>query len=333
MLLKPIQPHDMEGRGHWIGASSFETRSVAGPRRLPTELRLEAATVVNYTTPLRQTSREALAKNRGRLLASLRAMGVEPRERDVFAFRMGSLRHALDEVARSADLRSPSWIVVDISCLTKIHAVALAEWLSEMLPLASESRIAIQYSNPASYGWGESSRRADQHFSEMLYAPLGRRVRRSDDGEELEALVILGHEGARLQYALASFHFVGGLRVTTRTAGPSDFEFRAKMFNRQFLSDSRSGILGVWDKLTVEQADTRLLAEEVTSYLARPGRSTQSRTVIFPLGPKSTTIQAVLTAIAIPEVDLWVGYPVPATYSSDYSAGVGETTIWECVLE
>ena len=328
MRLLSADPYAISGGVHWVGVSSFETRCLAGLLELK-EVHIAVATVWNYSTRLHSVATTRLTANRAHLTRTCERMSIPLSFHSVPAFRMSALRRA---VANAIDLctdRGLPNLVIDISCLTKIHAVALAEWLWERAAHTDSVRIFVQYTSPLQYGWQSSQHYGGQHFSELLFAPLGSRSPRSHVGRQLEGIALLGHEGARMRYALASFRFRRGLSILTQSLGDGDALKIAENENAMFLQESSTSEASVWEQATVERGDLERVASVVERF--RSIEDVPTRTVLFPLGPKPVVVQAALTSLESMEADVWVSYPVPANYSPSYSIGVGSSQVWEVV--
>lgn len=297
----------------WLGASSFEERAATSLLRLSARARIRRAVLLNYTADawqIQESSRRR-AKIVSRILDALPAdcFHDEPTvgPHGYYDFQAMAERY----VAES----DGSFLIFDISCMTKLHVIALAELLARN----SNKDYGIAYSLPDNYGGFGSGRKIG--WRRVIIAPLSESGRISNE-DRSRGLFLPGHEPERFIAALAAFEPPGGTVIIAETTNRPDFRavserLHLKVF-RSLLDQHK------WERALVNQADwTRvhgLVGREISL-----ASQWDAPIVLFPYGPKPLVFASALTLAREYPAGAWFAYPVPAFYDVNYSEGEGPT--------
>jgi hypothetical protein len=289
--------------------------------------------IATYDTLVRpiEAARKREHANEQRIVELLRRSGARWERRALFPYRMASGFQLFEHVIRRCEESECDTLIMDTTCFTKIHAVALAEWLMGREP-ASKVRLVVASTRPHQYGLQSHGwRRAE--YRDIVFAPVGETlesVARKDWRSLVDVIALVGHEGARLKMALSLIEVDQGLAVIPQPDNGSDAGVIGRLENADFLSDARAGRNGSWQLAEVERGEVELLHGLVTDFIKR---SRADRVVVVPLGPKPLIIQSMASALFAQRRRIWVSYPVPQSYNLTYSSGAGATDYFELLWD
>lgn len=246
-------------------------------------------------------------------MSGLRVTFVEV---DPYSYRAGQ-RAVADALAGLG----ASHVVLDVSCLTKIHAIALAA----PSVFAASLPWQIAYSMPETYGHLESSAGTGPGWRDVLVLPIGDSA---DVANETHArgIILAGHEGDRLVIALAETEPAGGVIITTNTERRPDLRKESERRNRKVTQllvgrgDERWSIEDI--ALKDPAALSRAVETEINKALAEA-----APVLLYPFGPKPFVALGAMQLAATPDLQGWFVYPIAVSYDVDYSYGVGNT-VW-----
>ncbi len=309
---------NLTGPLYWLGAASFEERCL-GSARVLAEFggSLEAGLIVDYATKIEPggAGQELRAKYRKALFDSLPA-----RDLPLQAYRFGPMIGALESIERSWGGNRATTLVVDATCFTKIHSVALGYWLATQRCVKD---VLVAYTRPIEYGTEVTNVQARGRWVETIVAPLGFDPQLTSG--ETTGLLLLGHEGSRLRLAVDALEPDGGLAIL---AGAEDSALtRISEWKNGWLlgQAAEDGI----DLETVDFFSAQAMRKSVSGVAAQ-ARAANARMVIYPFGPKPHVIAASFYAAVLAPRRSWISYPVPKSYSLTYTSGVG-LTYWASI--
>jgi hypothetical protein len=213
--------------------------------------------------------------------------------------------------------------VIDITCLTKVHALAIAYYISYV---ATTMPITLAYSLPEMYGSPSRNIWNKGEWRTVVVSRLDLDSTHQHVGSD--AIAVLGHEGDRMRLALNE---AGPARVVvfrTERGGADDNEILATgdMQNARLLGDIQRGLLPGWRIETISLGALDTLTQHVKS-AAQSARRDQHRLVLCPFGPKPVVVFTALAALEEFSEGVWMSYPVPVTYDVDYTTGY-DRTLW-----
>ena len=308
------------GPCEWLGALSFEERCTASISAVAAAGgHIARATLVDYPTiaypaerdlRLRDKHYDRIASWRGAdFIDSIHRVRYDP-------YALNSLSAEL----RAAETRAAgTCLFVDITCLTKIHTIALA---AATRALSRPGPVVFVYSTPENYAHGADTRRTvDVGWRDVLIVPL---VPGAEVGTEARArgVILIGHEPDRLGVALSEVEPVGGALVATHAASRPDFRLVSEERSRRVLGRLSSGRVGGWQRAQVslsapDELD-RIIRGEIDA--ARDG---DAPLYLFPFGPKPAVLASAMRMSATYPERSWTVYPVPVTYDVDATTGIG----------
>jgi hypothetical protein len=216
--------------------------------------------------------------------------------------------------------------VFDITCLTKIHTLALAYWLATTPELP---RVLIAYSRPHDYGspirkvWDKGA------WLEVIVAPFD--IDPEPLGAGVAGIALLGHEGDRLRLALHEVPLDEGVVLVVESEDPR-LDFAAEAQNRWLLDDiSRQKDPALVSLARVPLWDMARL-QKIVAVTSDSARANGMRLMLYPFGPKPLIFGASVFALSSYLLGTWYTYPIPRTYDLDYTVGVG-TTYWAALTK
>lgn len=210
------------------------------------------------------------------------------------------------------------FVLFDITCMTKIHLLALAVTLTK---LPRKLMWGVIYTKPENYVALEHN----PGWKDIIIAPLG------DTGFLLNeafsrGIAIPGHEGDRLIVALSEMEAAGGIILIADTKGRPDLRYITKNKNRRTIRWLTNARTGDWVSCVVRED----AYSDIVRYISKEveiAKKYQAPIVLFPFGPKSLIFTvARYLSIEYPE-RTWFVYPIPLAHTAEFSEGV-ERLIW-----
>lgn len=306
----------------WIGSLSFEDRCLGALTALKEHgIRVSSGVLIDYPSEVAPE-----LEGRERKERNLHAMNdIRPhvfeaslRLRTVLPYSFYSIQHL---VAQSVEELSADALIIDISCLTKIHTVSLAAFLTR---LRKRPTWFLAYSVPENYiGFFESSKSFG--WKDIIVAPISESAVLFNEVRS-RGILIPGHEGDRLIVALGEIEPSGGVIVMTQTRSRPELCYISERNNKSMLRHLTKMRASDWSSEYVDVVDfgglRRIICREIEL-----ARQYQSPVILFPFGPKLVIFVAAMQLRAQYGDAAWFVYPVPSKYGVDYTEGI-ERTIW-----
>jgi hypothetical protein len=308
----------------WFGAVSFESRCLGSLRLLKTHgVGISRAIAFDYPTIMSPKTKgeqdRADNKNEIRELLGERVEFLLTHPHRYAEFIGGINR----QVSRIENTTKNAVLIFDISCLTRIHALALSYWA---LHANCCYPIILAYSSPAYYGslsksiWGKGA---------WLYTILMRLDLESTEMfSSTKALIILGHEGDRLRLALSELEADSGLIFTTASRGRESTVIAAQ--NAWLYKEINSGMRASYLTSEAGLGGTDQFSRLILDFCEK-AKYENSRIVLCPFGPKSLVFLAGYICLSHLPLNTWLSYPIPKAYDPNYSNG-HDSTYWYSLL-
>ena len=316
---------------HWIGAVSFEDRGVSSLRRLDhsAAVAVSTATLVEYPTKLDGSDGEELRRAQRSAIRSIcDADSIQQSSEIVHPYRSADLLGVLNRVSGS---REP--VVVDITCLTKVHKITVARWAYQW---SSELDIFLSYSKPERYLKPASLGTTTQKWRDVVLAPMAdsRYESSSDadealDGEGDYGLLLLGHEGARTRAAMSYLELGPSLVIHTAEPGatePVAEDVVARTEHAMLLAEIERGERLGWRVASCGVYDVNELLGLVRDW---SDQLDGGRRVLLPYGPGPSIVAGTLGLLDSAPGSCWFLYPVPVSYDVNYSVVTAEVRWWK----
>jgi len=307
----------------WFGALSFETRCSSSLQYLRAqEAKVESGLALNYQTNVTPPAdAEKRTESNWNVMERISGEVFERplRRKQLPAYGFPQLQKVLErEVLRSdVDL-----VFFDITCLTKIHTLALATSLA-----SSPRRLKwiLAYTFPENYTNFEDSADQGPGWKDIIIAPLGATALLFNESGG-RGILLPGHEGDRLVVALAEIEPAGGLIVMADTEGRPDLRLVSERRNQKAIRHLIKMRGSGWVKQVIRVGDLRGMRDSVQREIVR-AKHKKAPVILFPYGPKPLIFLAAYElARAYPEAS-WFVYPIPSRYDSDYTEGA-QSTVW-----
>lgn len=305
------------GRSLWIGALSFEDRCTGSLLKLRSmDARLTDGILINYETSIIPPSEgeSRLAQNRSRsteLADGLIENGLRSITLSPYVF--GDIRQVTDvaDEASGYDL-----LILDISCITKVHAMALAAFLA----LDTDRPAIVAYSIPENYGFLDELLESHAGWSDVILAPFSESATLLYETSG-RGIIIPGHEAHRLIVAVGELEPAGGRILLAEQIGRPDLKQLSLRRNRRLLGQFARMQSSKWEKRVVDVLDPMTVEKELDE-LVKEVRPLNAPLFLFPFGPKPVIFTCSLWLSAeYPEAS-WFVYPVPVSYDVNYSFGL-----------
>ncbi|MCI0604588.1 hypothetical protein L0156_16500 [bacterium] len=306
----------------WVGALSFEERCVASLSKLSGEdLRVNAAVALGYSTQVNPSSDDQARRARNlEILSDLKSKAYDEEIRlvriDAYSFQ--GLQDAMEDlIARD----NPKFVIFDVSCMTKIHVLALAAMLSR-----SQLRFewSVCYSIPENYGnLSEPHRKSG--WRDIIVAPLAETALLFNEAHS-RGIIMPGHEADRLILGLAELEPSGGLILLVNTPNRPDLRYLSERNNHKIMRQLTRLRSSDWVIKIVGLVDLDNLARYAKEQI-NIAKEFDAPVILFPYGPKLLLFFVALQLSSeYPEAS-WFVYPIPAAYDINYSEGI-ESTLW-----
>ena len=306
----------------WIGALSFEDRCMGSINSLlKNNLVIKKAFILDYLNVLLipKESEENRSQNKRMMLILIKnqfqLLGIHPYRYSEF---FGMLEKTYEDISRS---NNRCVIVIDFSCLTKIHTVALAYWICKQ---KLSIPIVLAYSQPEFYGnpykniWGKGKLTRTLHIRLDLNS--------TKTYSSTNVIAILGHEGDRLRLAINEANPDDGLVIKVLPKKiPSKLSTVTDIQNSWLYQEIHDGIRDFKIK-KLEYDNISELIKLITNY-CKAAKDINSRIVLCPFGPKPFIYYTAFAILSTYPELAWLFYPVPASYDPDYSKGF-DKTLW-----
>ncbi len=328
--VRPLEQPEVAEPVVWVGAVSFEERCL-GSLRMLAEMGITVcqSVVLDYPTHAEPrnvdiTRRQGNRKVITELLDSLSATEDRPLLA-VHPYRPSSLRAALRRVDGYLDgCGERTTTIIDVTCLTKVHALACALWVARRDP---RRRVIIAYSQPAQYGTPARHQARVGKWADVVLAPIV--LNPGVYAEGANGLVLLGHEGHRLTLALSQLLPEEALIMLWKSTEREELGIVTRTANGKLLAQVERGERSGWSLQEYDYSGLGELQSTVSRFV-QSSVTAGRRVVLYPFGPKPLVFTASVTAIKIHPEAVWYCYPVPKSYDVDYTVGIGRTRWLSC---
>jgi hypothetical protein len=307
----------------WIGAVSFEERCVGSCLQLARHrVNVAGAIVIDYPTRAGKASEDLAKRNvhRATIMDRLSTLRAEIVPQVISPYRMSDMRRVLDEASSSTEHGPYSGVILDITCLTKVHTLAAASWV-----VARPTRrppVWFAYTLPEQYGSPSRHNRSLGQWLDVAVAPC--EFEPMEYSDSVAGIVLLGHEGSRIRLAISQCEPSEALVVVPQTPGRPSLGVVAQTANAVIVRDVRAHRRPGWELVELAASDISGLTRAVTRFCHRAVQNGR-RIVLYPFGPKPMILAAAMSAIGAAGARVWYSYPIPRRYDLDYTAGVGPT--------
>lgn len=307
----------------WLGALSFEERCTASVAAIVEQkVRLTAGIALEYETTV-SPSTEA-EEQRGQNWGILETLGKKAfvegiRRQEVPAYNFQELQNILEDLLAEAEI---DFVIIDITCLSKIHALAVAATLARF---EGPSGWMVAYSTPENYGSLADRPQELPAWRDIIIAPMAETALLFNEASS-RGIIIPGHEADRLIIALAEIEPEGGLIAVAESRRRPDLRYITERKNQRTIRRLRRMRMGRWLKCIICLTDLRKIRNNV-GHEIRMAKQYDAPVIFFPYGPKSMIFAIGLQlACEYPEAS-WFVYPIPSSYDANYSSGA-EEMIW-----
>ena len=315
-----------------LAALSFEERCAASLKSWQNDVAVTRSAVFfsyeDRATPDRRAS--VIREGNWSRIKELAGYAGTPVSRNrLDPYSMGDLESRIRTASEDADE-----LVIDLSCFTKVHLMAIAR---SVLKVGARIPWSVCYSSPFSYG-DLNAPTARGGWQDTLVLPLGDDPSLTHQGMAL-GLMIAGMEADRTAIAMSELEPASGLIVLSRSQDRPDLQ-RLTLANNSLLLAHLSELRmpgpqgkriipyfpsGGWE---IEKIHTENVVAEIAQCLRRivtAAESIRSPIILFPFGPKIVAfISSLYLARHYPAAS-WAIYPIPKTHPLDYSDGVRAT--------
>lgn len=304
----------------WVGAISFEDRCVASLRQLAeSSVVMSRAIALEYPTSVHPVEEDRVRRARNRAFIDELAENVFRdglRVAPISAYALQDLQELI-----TSELAASRYdeVVLDITCLTKIHALAMAAFLATT---AYQFGWSVAYSIPENYGNLDGQGKG-LGWKDVIFAPLA-------DTADLRyeaysrGLIVPGHESDRLWVALTEIEPSGGVVILGDTPKRPDLRRLCERLNQPILTQLRKMRSREWSQHTVGVLDIVRLKNVVMEEIKK-AREKSAPIILFPYGPKAILFEISLILTRAYPRSSWFVYPIPYTYDINYSDGISGT--------
>lgn len=308
------------GPVYWLGINSFERRCTGSIDHLSSiGHSLKRVVLLDYPTQgvPEVVDRQLRRDHRDIIENTARATGASFTNTVVDAYASVQFDECLGSIA--AELQYGT-LIVDISCMTKIHVVALAAnlWQSK----APGQVVFLAYTSPRAYGNLNRSS-SDIGWNDVLIAPIGNKARMRNESFS-RGVIIAGHESERLWAALNEIEPASGLLTLGTIKLRPDITRLSEKINRRVIAHMNVSSETPWSRRVVEVTDLNRMRSLVEDEVEE-ARKHEAPIILYPFGPKPLIYVASETLLREYSSDSWFVYPVPGGYDVSYSEGVGQT--------
>lgn len=309
----------------FLGIVSFEERATAWAEFMSANDRQPAkAFLFDYDTVALPASRDSTMRNHCR---DIFAESFKPTFATIVdhtnPFAMNPLTDIMVQVL---DEFNDVPLVVDITCMTRVHLLALVAALYDK---KGQNDVTFCYTVPVGYGFRREDRLG---WRDVLFIPAVRRWVFKREGQ-MRGVILAGHDAERLSVALGEMEPASGTMVYCGNPKRPDFLRRAREVNepterrlshlRMPRWDGSPGAFDGWIIQCIDVCDFRALSEVLRTQVNEAKREL-SPIIIFPFGPKPDSLAVALLLWDWGVEDAWVAYPVPNGFSTAYSSGAAE---------
>ena len=306
----------------WFGALSFEDRATASIAWLAQEgLNINRAILLNYKSNVQPgLYAESKRENNFAILKQYeeRVFKNSIEQQNIEPYAFNDLRVIVRDCILPLKL---DFAIFDVTCLTKIHALALAVALSEFdIPF----RWAVAYTRPENY-LNIGTTKAIPGWSDVITAPLADEATLANEGRSI-GLIILGHEADRLYVALTEMEPAGGIIYVVDSPKRPDLRYMSVRRNMKVIRQLTRMRSSEWERKTIRLLDVDTFKNDIKRKIDM-AKKYASPVILFPYGPKSLVFLSAMQLYHFYPQASWFVYPVPTGYDANYTEGI-DYTIW-----
>lgn len=309
-----------------MGALSFEPRCYGVLKRLKeTNVVLRRGLLLDYETEVKPES-EARDRRRDNLekiqeiSRGLFSYGLEIVKSEAYVFSL--LQAQLEGLFAKEEKNVP--LILDITCLTKVHALAAAAYMAID---ESRRRLVLGYTIPENYGFIDEAYQSESSWLDLIIAPLAETGVLVNESSS-RGIIVPGHESHRLVVAIGEIEPAGGVVFLPELPERPDLRHLMLRRNQRLVQQLTRMKSRTWTKEDVDVENLGTLSE-VVERVIREARGRGAPVILFPFGPKPLIFAtAFQLAAEYPEAS-WFVYPVPASYDMNYTFGLGRVLFFE----
>jgi hypothetical protein len=301
---------------------SFEERCYGSlMQMMKTGVKVDRGYIIKYSTQMREQGTGDLYRDRNldhMMELSNEVMQYAPETIEVHPHAFSALRDLVIEIIEH---ETPSSVIIDITCLTRIHVLAIAAVMADReIP----TKCVGAYTIPENYGSFTRSR-IRQGWKDILIAPLAdTAVSLHEDNSR--GIILLGHDTNRLIVALGEMEPAGGMIVSADTPTRPDFRVACLKNNKHIIEQLTNMSPHGWRSQDVMFTDMRATGEVVNNEIEK-AKTNEAPIFLYPFGPKSLSFGVAWGLCRQYKDASWFVYPIPMDYDVDYSYGVADT-VW-----
>lgn len=304
----------------WIGAASFEERCLTSGKTLD---RLgivpEKFILLDYTSTVRPIEpAERIRAKHKRSFVRLAGTDEKAEFHSLHPYQPGPLLRLLDSSELAVSAKTA---IFDITCMTKMHTLALADWLVND---ANLEHCVIAYSVPDQYLSPSRYLSPGGRWLEVVVSPL--RFSPMSYQKYSNGIILPGHDGGRLLLALDELEVNDAMVLVSSTAGRERLSLVEHSRNLWLYNEIEFGTLRHWAVQRVSLLEA-VLVQQLVTLMANKSIEEDRRLALFPFGPKPGLFAAAVAASARCPERIWYSYPIPISYDLEYTLG-GGLTYW-----
>jgi hypothetical protein len=306
----------------WIGAISFEERCLSSLEfiadrklQLSKVILLEYSTQINYV----ETGEGQRLMNKEKLIEiSKQLSSKESCAINLDAYGFKAFQNILFEQIKAIPV-TQSTVIIDVTCLTKIHSLAVAAVLTQH---EIDCEIIIAYSRPLNYPSLAEWRKNFGGWKDIIIAPITE-IASMKNQSDARGVLLIGHEAHRLVFALSEIEPVAGQIILADTPGRPDIRRVSEHRNRKTRKSLLRQPNNAWSENVLNVSDVAQMQFLLEKEMER-AKESKAPLFLYPFGPKSFVMAAGITlAHQYPEGS-WFVYPIPVNYDPEYTEGQGE---------
>ena len=312
-----------DARTVWVGAISFEPRCVGGLNDLVRRGRhLSKGIFLRYPAgrSASQSYIDLVCLGEQRLENA--AEQIFPTKSDVIQVSPYSTAALEGAFSHILTVFSPKTVIVDITCFTKLHTIALANFVSEHIDAVNW---VFQYTKPDNYGKLDDA--TLNKWSDVLIAPISPDAVLGNE-ETTRGVIITGFEPHRTMVALGEVEPTGGTVLIGKVTGRPDqaklsAQRHRKLVNRLSLQDNS------WEVIYSDIFDFKDIKRVIDSEISH-AETLSAPIFVYPFGPKPIVFASCYYLVAQYAKSAWFAYTTPELFDVEYSEGIGATD-WFCL--
>jgi hypothetical protein len=288
------------------------------------DYRTHLCLVVSFLSRMKSSRAESRrrmnASDMSRILEE-KQIGTQPRRVKADPYDPVDLLLAVgDELTEFNDRGREYLVTVDITCFTKIQLLFLLRFLYTHF---KRSVVRLLYTMPQYYS-SLDRRQLTTGYDRLVIAPY--EIASTDDWSDkgLTMALLLGHEGTRTIHAWTELEPEETVLIKAVSEADPEQARIADKENETLLTRAAHGAPD-FRLYTCAPTDISRGTEVFSQIVKQCSNGASQRLAFVPLGPKPLVAAFALSTVSNGSTPIDIVYPVPQTYSADYSIGVGRT--------